>query len=539
MYRAYIDGKTLYDPALGYNLVSPKITMELNKVGSFDFTIYPNHPYYSSLKKMASVVTVYDEQQIVFRGRILNDEEGFRNEKQVECESDLAYLLDSVQRPYDYTGTLSGLLAQYIDNHNSQVEAKKQFILGNVTVTDSNDYVHYSSTQYPTTFDEIKAKLIDTHGGYLIPRYEDDGVYLDYLADSTLLSNQPVTFGVNLLDFARKVKGEDLATAVIPLGKKSESTTDEDGNTVEGERLTIEDVNDGVDYLFDQDAVDAYGWIFCTETWDDVTEASNLKTKGAAFLAEKILLGTELELSAVDLAALDSSYSNFHMGTYVKVQSEPHGVSQNFLVSKLSIDLGKPASNKLSLGATSSSFTEQVNNGQIDREEIISSAGDVITADLEQRLSSALIQAEDEIMTRVEEAYYTKDDAQELQSSISTQLQQTADSFTFTFNQFAQDLANLQEGVDAGFSDISKYIRFIDGKIELGKIPEAGEDDFKVIISNERIQFLQNGVEVAYISNQQLYITNANVTTQMRIGDFAFMPRDNGNTTLRYIGGMS
>ena len=32
----------------------------------------------------------------MFRGRILNDEQGFHNEKQVYCESELAFLLDSL-----------------------------------------------------------------------------------------------------------------------------------------------------------------------------------------------------------------------------------------------------------------------------------------------------------------------------------------------------------------------------------------------------------------------------------------------------------
>ena len=76
----------------------------------------------------------------------------------------------------------------------------------------------------------------------------------------------------------------------------------------------------------------------------------------------------------------------------------------------------------------------------------------------------------------------------------------------------------------------------MDGTIELGKIPEAGEDDFKVIISNQRISFLQNNYEVAYISDQQLHITNASITTRLDIGKFSFMPRANGNTTLRYMG---
>ena len=85
-------------------------------------------------------------------------------------------------------------------------------------------------------------------------------------------------------------------------------------------------------------------------------------------------------------------------------------------------------------------------------------------------------------------------------------------------------------------NSILKYIKFIDGDIWLGRDPDIGEDDFKCVISNEKISFLQNNSEVAYISNNRLYITNATVTTKLDIGKFSFMPRDNGNMSFKFIG---
>ena len=70
------------------------------------------------------------------------------------------------------------------------MEEQKQFKLGNITVTDNNDYVSYSSSEYTKTLDAIKNKLINTHGGYLQVRYEKDGKYLDYLEDFKLRSLQ-------------------------------------------------------------------------------------------------------------------------------------------------------------------------------------------------------------------------------------------------------------------------------------------------------------------------------------------------------------
>ena len=401
MYTADIDGLTLYDPVNGFILEEAKVKQELGKVGSFDFTIRPDHPAYPYIEKMKSVVTVREGSRIVFRGRVLNTEEGFHNELSVECESDLAYLLDSTVRPYEYQGDMAGMLSQLVQSHNERVDDWKKFTIGNITVTDTNDYVHYSSTQYPTTWDEIQDKLIDTHGGYLQVRYSGSVTYLDYLDDTSLLSNQPVKFGLNLLDFGRKITGEDVYTVIIPLGAKIESEGAE-GETEE--RLTIESVNNGLDYLYDEDAVEAYGWIEHVEEWDDVTQAANLKTKAAAALAQNIMLGSEISVTAVDLSGLGYDYSSFQLGTYVKVESEPHGLSATFLVSELSIDLNDPSGSELCLGATGKTFTDIVTGTKPDIGKVEQIVGDYIdgsTVQIKELVQTLIEQTESTIKLEV------------------------------------------------------------------------------------------------------------------------------------------
>ena len=62
--------------------------------------------------------------------------------------------------PYDYKGTLRGLLELFISVHNNAVEEKKRFVIGNVTVTDNNDYVSYRSIDFSVTLDAIRDKLM-------------------------------------------------------------------------------------------------------------------------------------------------------------------------------------------------------------------------------------------------------------------------------------------------------------------------------------------------------------------------------------------
>lgn len=117
-----------------------------------------------------------------------------------------------------------------------------------------------------------------------------------------------------------------------------------------------------------------------------------------------------------------------------------------------------------------------------------------------------------------------------------TQLEQTADGWDFNWTTITETVTNIAGQIETTYSEQLKYIKFIDGEIWLGRDPDPGQDDYKVVISNERIRFLVNNVETAYISSGKLYIYDAEIINRLDIGEFAFYPRDNGNLTLRYVG---
>ena len=100
------------------------------------------------------------------------------------------------------------------------------------------------------------------------------------------------------------------------------------------------------------------------------------------------------------------------------------------------------------------------------------------------------------------------------------------------FTEFNADVADLQAGNDAEFELIRKYIRFVDGSILLG---EEG-NQLELQISNDRISFMQSGAEVAYFSNNKLYVTDAQFLNSLQLGNFAFMPRANGNLSFKKVG---
>ena len=538
MYKVYCDEYLIHDTRISnLDIISPKLSLELNKTGTFTFTIYPSHPYFDKLKKLKSVIKVYQDDYLLFRGRILNDTQGWHNEKQVTCEGELAFLLDSIQRPYDFMSgelhtTVKDLFTFFINNHNSQVESEHQFIVGNITVTDPNDYIVRSDSNYTNTWDSINNKLIDSLGGYLWVRHEDDGNYIDYLADFDTISSQTIEFGKNLIDLSKTTKGEDIATGIIPLGAKV-------GEGEDAERLTIKSVNDNKDYIYNQEAVDAYGYIFKTVTWDDVTEASNLLRKGQEYLASAINLLVSIELSAADLSAVETNISAFHLGTYINVVTKPHDLNALFLVTKLSINLTTPTNNKLTLGTSYSSFTEKTTTSNKDINIVVqevqsstSQMSDVIQEVVVQT-SSAIAQTSAEILSQVSEDYYLKDEANSLIESVNTQFSQTNEEFELRFNEFYKNIQDVQNGSDAQFQNISKYIRFTDGNIILG---EEG-NQLTLRIENDKISFLENGYEIAYWQNRQFYAVDGEFINSLKLGNFAFIPRSNGNLSFKKVVG--
>lgn len=530
MYQVYCDSLPLYNDQIdALKIHEAKLELELNQIGQFEFTIYNDHAYFDSLKRLKSIILVFQDDYLVFRGRILDDEQGFYNEKHVICESELAFLLDSIQRPYDFNGTPAELFTQFINNHNSQVDEEHRFAVGNITVSDPNNYIARSDSEYLNTLDSINKKLIEPLGGYIFFRHEGNTTYIDYLSEFNILAPQQIEFGKNLLDIKRQTKGEDIATAIIPLGAKDETSEN---------RLTIASVNNNVDYVYNQEAVDKYGWIFKVQTWEDVTLADNLLTKANEYLQEQIQMLYSIELSAADLATVDKTIESFHLGTQVRVITEPHGINQLFLVSKLSLDLLEPTSNKLTLGKTIYTFTEQTITGQIKAEnQLLTISTDlqekVLTelVETEKKLSAQIAATSESITSTVMEEVYLKEDTDALITAVSTQITQTAEDIEFRFTDFSKEIDNVVAGTDAQFQEISKYIRFIDGNIVLGE----ENNTLTLRIANDKISFLDAGIEVAYFSNSKLYITDGEFINSLQLGNFAFMPRTNGNLSFKKL----
>ncbi len=353
MYRVYCNNSPLYDLRdEDLVLISPIVKIGENTAGSFEFSILPKHPHYEEVNELTSVITAYDGDEEIFCGRVVEITKDLYNRKKVICEGELAYFNDSIQRPARYQGlTVRGYLETLVNIHNQQVKNQgidKTFKVGAVTVQDKNDYV-YKYTNWESTLEVIKTDLLKTYGGYLRIRKENGVRYLDYLADYPNTNTQVIEFGSNLLDFTHDMVASDIVTAVIPLGARLEDVTKVEGLDA---YLTIKDVNSGVDYVYSQEAVKSYGWIFKTVKWDDVHVADNLLRKGKEYLSDIQFAQITLTVSAVDLHMLHVDMERIKVLDEIRVTSSPNGLDRFFPVSEMTIYLDKPSNNKLTLGTS-------------------------------------------------------------------------------------------------------------------------------------------------------------------------------------------
>ena len=359
MYKIYVDGSLFCSSEIEeLAIINPEINQEVNKAGTFTFTLPPTHPYYDTIKKRTSLIDVYrdDDTEPLFEGVCIDSTIDFYKQKKLTCEGELTFLNDSRLRPQKYQNlTVRQLLESYISQHNAQVEAAKRFTVGQVTVTDSNNSI-YCFSNYESAMTEIKEDLVDDYGGFLRCRHESGIRYLDYLAASPRTNNQVIRIGENLLNLSQNIDTEEIATVIIPLGYTL------DTQSIEGldERLTIKSAAadsqhpSGADYVYSEDAVENFGWIEKVVTWDNVTTAAALLAKGKAYLSDIQFENLIIQAKAIDLGLTSSEFNKFKLLDSIRVVSTPHGLDRYFLLSKMTIHLNNPENDSITLGISES-----------------------------------------------------------------------------------------------------------------------------------------------------------------------------------------
>lgn len=367
MYSVYIDNHLLWSPSLaneGYIILNPSVKFELNKAPSFSCVIAQENPNTDKIVKLKSELTVWEDENRIFRGRVISSNKDFYGQISIQAEGDINYLNDVACRAYDpYAGTVEGYLRKRIHEYNKHVDPTKRFgkyindlveeqnlNFGVCTVGGNETNIVRSNSEYTPILDEINNKLLKLLGGYIFTRYDpiENATFIDYRAASGEQDeSQTIRFGENLLDLSKNTSAEDIYTVIVPLGAKLEAQQEGE----EQKRLTIENVTpNGEDYIENASAVAKYGRIERIVVWDDVTVAENLYEKGNALVQAQ---GTEIDtidVDAVDLHLMGLSVSSMKYGNYYRIASYPHGfLADTWLqLAKVSLNLMSVSKNKYS-----------------------------------------------------------------------------------------------------------------------------------------------------------------------------------------------
>lgn len=529
MIQLHIDGVLAYDSRLeDYELQALKVKTGLNKGGTATIGLPPAHPAYDSFKAYKSIVEIYRDETLKFRGRPLPPADDYYNQRTIICEGELCFLRDAICRPYLYQDTPAAIFTEVLGIYNSQVDEVKQFKVGTITVTDANDYIRLESENAETVQATIN-KLLERCGGYIIFTTDPDDSkrVINWYADIGYRSNQVIEFGENLLDFARDSStNEELATALLPYGAKDQET---------GLRLTIESVNDGLDYIVDEDARALRGFILATHTWDDVTEPANLLRKAQEWLTVARNIITTLKLSALDLSYRDKSLDSYEVGDKIPVLSKPHKVDEDFMLTEKEEDLLNLKNGSITLGKDRRTLTGADVAGDDKSQSELHKVTHQIKADYTANITKAVQSTEQILTTLIEQTSeslrlmvseeYTTDE--ELTAAISTTMTQLSDQFLFEFNSLKATVDENDETNRANFEEIYKYISFEGGDIKLG----SSENAITLTLENDRISFKKNGQEFGWWDGVDFHTGNivVEVNERAQFGNFAFVPRSNGS----------
>lgn len=270
---------------------NPKLIKEVNSLEQFTFKIYPDHLNYSQLKIKESIIKVYQDDKIIFKGKIVKEKLNFDKSKDITCEGLLGTLADNrfndiryikgiidsgyIMGPQIFNCRLGpteknvhhGWFEEVVINYNNLFcKTTDRLKIGEVCSTVPKNSPLETSLNYRFNFmqtagglpidiakiviEKIKDKTLleilnfiiengiyMTDDGshpyplkYFFPTYDEDNTYLNICTEHDLKNqknSQKIVFGENMIDLVIEQDSNSVVTAIVPVG--TVSVTDSEG----------------------------------------------------------------------------------------------------------------------------------------------------------------------------------------------------------------------------------------------------------------------------------------------------------------------
>lgn len=389
MYILKYAGSVLHDPRTDVQISAGILKEESGQSPTLSLTIQPTHPLWDSFTRDTVMlpsreVELFEVETglVLFRGRVRAVSMEFDGSKKLTCEGAMAYLNDTTVRPYKTYDTdeiecdinapaeANKLFEWFIEQHNAHVmNACEKFIIG-VNAGANYGKLQRGTGTRPATLKEMRDKLEKACGGWLRVRYDATGSIIDWLPDTGAAeATQRVELGSNLLDLDTQVDGKDIYTAIVPVGKTGRGEDEHKVNvSAETAYVPFGFAIQG-DAVVDMTAVEKYGLIEKTMSYD-LDKPQALADKAVADLAAG-KLDDSIEVSAFDLHNLNEQTLPIDFLDRVFVKSGPHGIERYMICSGRTINLTNPTATQFKLGAITATLTKGATSSQESAQESI------------------------------------------------------------------------------------------------------------------------------------------------------------------------
>ena len=340
MYRIEADGVEIFNPNNMNTLpvTEAQMSEQLNEAGALRFTLAHGHPKYGDLEGMASYITAYNDDDVIFYGRVMETPlPSFSGLISYECEGALSFLNDSEVTPSKnaMTKTAQEFFEWCIAQHNADIgnDSRRTFEVGNVTVSEKNKSEKYQVSSFTQTKSAIENNLLNVYGGYLKVRVVNGHRYIDWLENySSNLNQSPITIGINIVERSFTMSGENLFTVLRPVGKNG---------------LLLD--NPTINVFSSSQINNKYGRIIKSVSFNDAATKAALQTKANEYIAriKKTLLCTG-SIKMVDMHYLDNTVPTIHLGDRFNNLEGLNGAEMT--ICSLERDFMNPAIDECSFG---------------------------------------------------------------------------------------------------------------------------------------------------------------------------------------------
>lgn len=147
------------------------------------------------------------------------------------------------------------------------------------------------------------------------------------------------------------------------------------------------------------------------------------------------------------------------------------------------------------------------NTGGTIRTEVAESVK-TVTDTTNAKIDDRLAQAKD----------YTDSVYQEITTEYSTKLEETSKGFNMSVNSLTDRITEQGNEVNSYREQLQTYFGFSEDGLEIGKKVNGEKQQYSINIDNERMGFLQDGSEVAFIQYNKLHINAVEAMDRLSVG---------------------